>query len=623
MRALALATLAVLCAHAPAAAETKMAQNGACYASNDPYNVGIIPLQTFATLDDCVAAGGWDRRAWGVDPWNPPVEGGPTHGMVYRNAPNQANTGQVYRGNVYRGNAQATMDAMTEGKLRGTGHMEGTVRGPVHMEGYASTHATPHGSAHGTVYGPTHGAMYGPTNGTMYRSPYGTPHGPTDGPLALPTSDWAPLPALPVVATRAAVDAEATLWLGESNSCRTLRDDLLVQLSRAPVTFSVDGCSVATGVWVDATMGTTLHDPNAVAIGHVVPPAWADSRGAAGWDAGQRAAFYRDPNNLIALSLEGQTARAAQGMTTWGPHSATQACTMANAFATVVHRHRLETTAADVEAIRTAHASACQAPADLWEEGLALERDGFTHAERTGFDATRGVIRTPRDTAVRFAADGTHTAVPFAADAQGRPVRGVATGNSMVHNPASLHTAPLEPTLVQSMRLAPEDPNKDAGVVAAEKPPIALPGRLTQPTAAPTDPEPTAPTGTTNTQSGAMRDQTPPEEPTVVYELTDFNGMRLEQIVEMVNENTIVRGMNDDGSALDPAELLRLLGFPPNAINAAAAEAFDEGDPELSRTVTSPLGGPPVQTDPNLPPFDADPMMLGIGAAGAGMEVAQ
>jgi hypothetical protein len=622
MRALALATLALLCAQTAGAQEVKMAQNGACYAADDPYNPGIIPLQSFTTLDGCLEAGGWDRRGWGNGQgldgqevwmgtngrWS---SNGRWHEVVPMHHP------------LVGAHAAPPVQGMVYGLLPGRvgAPVPGAIYGPTHMDGYASTHATPHGSAHGTVYGPTHGAMYGPTNGTMYRSPYGTPHGPTDGDLPAPAWDWTPLPALPAVPTRLDAEAEATRWMGKANGCRNHREELLSRLSRAPVAWSIDGCRVAKGVWVDAARGTTVHDPERIEVSHVVPPIWAQTRGADAWDQGHKTAFYTDPNNLVALVVPGANDGMAQDIRIWEPHSATQACTVANAFATVVYRHRVDITRADAAAILEAGASACRSPSHLWLEGLDLERNGFTHAERTGFDATRGVIRTPKDTAVRFAPDGTYTAVPFAPDAQGRPERGIATGNSMVFHPTTLPNAldVFAQRPDQGIQTAQNEADIDAGVVLAEKPPIALPGRLTAP--APIAPPPVPTNGTDTATPGPMGTQEPPEEPTVTYNLEDFNGMRVEEIVNVVNGNTIVRGINDDGSPLDPVVLLQRLGFPPAIINATMQEAFEEDDPERARTVVSPLGGPEVQTDPNLPAFDADPMMLGIGAEGAGLNV--
>lgn len=503
MRALTVLAFTLLCTPAAFAQGVSMARTGACYAPDDPYHAGIVPLRSFATMADCVGAGGWDRRA--------PSE--------------------------------------------------------------------------------------------------------VDMPMGLAAHGWVPVPATPsAAATRAAADAEASRWFKATGGCRESRDDLLARMSRTQVTWSPDGCRVATGVWVDAAMGTALTDPERVEIAHAVPPTWAEERGAAGWTPERRAAFYTDPQNLIALSAEGLAVGGAGGAVAWRPHSRVQACALANTFAVVAHRHGVAYTESDAMAMQAAIDVACTPPT---RESLTAERDAraeMAQAQRAAIDAAKGITR------------GT------APNTSTTPV-GAAPMATMTDPKA----APA-PATILAQAFARQADDSDAGVVMAEKPPIAEPGGRVR-TVAPTPPAPPAPSDGMGT---ALPDTAaPPPEPSTTYDLSDFNGLRIEEIVNMVNGNTIVRGINDDGQPLNPTVLLQSLGFPPEVINATLQEAFEADDPERANiapttpaqpvegaagesgnTVRSPLGGPEVQIDPNLPPFDADPMMLGIGAEGVGMSTA-
>lgn len=75
LRPLALSYAAALCAALPALAQEQapphgtteglvvMARTGACYAPTDPLHAGMPAQATFPTMEACMAAGGWDRRA--------------------------------------------------------------------------------------------------------------------------------------------------------------------------------------------------------------------------------------------------------------------------------------------------------------------------------------------------------------------------------------------------------------------------------------------------------------------------------------------------------------------------------------------------------------------------------
>lgn len=101
------------------------------------------------------------------------------------------------------------------------------------------------------------------------------------------------------------------------------------------------GCRVTAGAWVSSYDRTRITDPRDVQIDHRVPVREAQRSGARGWTPAQRARFYNDPANLIAVSAHANTSKGDDDPGRWRPPNRASWCGYASAYVTTKHAYRL------------------------------------------------------------------------------------------------------------------------------------------------------------------------------------------------------------------------------------------------------------------------------------------
>jgi hypothetical protein len=100
-------------------------------------------------------------------------------------------------------------------------------------------------------------------------------------------------------------------------------------------------CRVLAGIWVSPYDNTRITDPTGVQIDHRVPVHEANQSGARGWSTAQRARFYNDPTNLVAVSARSNTSKGDGDPGVWRPTNHADWCTYAAGYITTKHTYRL------------------------------------------------------------------------------------------------------------------------------------------------------------------------------------------------------------------------------------------------------------------------------------------
>ena len=114
-----------------------------------------------------------------------------------------------------------------------------------------------------------------------------------------------------------------------------LRDAAPGSIRRGP------GCRIGAGVWVSSYDRTRITDPRGVQIDHRVPVREAQRSGARGWTPAQRARFYNDPANLIAVSAHANTSKGDDDPGRWRPPNRAAWCGYASAYVATKRTYRL------------------------------------------------------------------------------------------------------------------------------------------------------------------------------------------------------------------------------------------------------------------------------------------
>ncbi|MBM7773551.1 hypothetical protein JOD54_003755 [Actinokineospora baliensis] len=109
-------------------------------------------------------------------------------------------------------------------------------------------------------------------------------------------------------------------WAYDSASKCNTREQILVRDGDGEV---VDGQCKPTCpkdfCWTSRYDGVTTKDPSALQIDHIVPIAEANRSGARNWTAPQRAAYYNDPANLVAVTARSNQSKSDGDPGKWSP----------------------------------------------------------------------------------------------------------------------------------------------------------------------------------------------------------------------------------------------------------------------------------------------------------------
>lgn len=124
-------------------------------------------------------------------------------------------------------------------------------------------------------------------------------------------------------------------WVHWSRSCLDIREIVLVQESRRPVTFSADGCTVTSGEWLCPYTGELITSPGALDVDHMIALQAADRAGGSKWTRARKqqyANYLGDPDHLVAVSASANRAKGAKGPSEWMPPRKASACWYAEAW---------------------------------------------------------------------------------------------------------------------------------------------------------------------------------------------------------------------------------------------------------------------------------------------------
>lgn len=118
-----------------------------------------------------------------------------------------------------------------------------------------------------------------------------------------------------------------THWTDADFDGQNARAEVLIAWSETEVTFTDDRArTVAAGQWPGLYTGETFTSARQVDIDHVVPLAYAWSRGAWRWTSDKRRAFANDPLNLLPVQASANRQKGAKGPMEWMPPDEGFAC---------------------------------------------------------------------------------------------------------------------------------------------------------------------------------------------------------------------------------------------------------------------------------------------------------
>lgn len=152
-------------------------------------------------------------------------------------------------------------------------------------------------------------------------------------------------------------------WTTGADGCST-REAVLVRDGADVVTGA--GCRVRSGRWTSSYDNAAITRPAGVQIDHVVPVKEAMRSGARDWSSGQRAAFYTDQGNLLAVSTKANTSKGDRDPGRWRPPARESWCSYASVYVGIKHHYGLtvdtDERAALLAMLRTCPHAALYAP---------------------------------------------------------------------------------------------------------------------------------------------------------------------------------------------------------------------------------------------------------------------
>ena len=154
-------------------------------------------------------------------------------------------------------------------------------------------------------------------------------------------------------------------WRDADGDCQDTRQEVLVDESLVPVTYRTDRqCRVATGEWFGAFTGTTVHEPGALDIDHLVPLANAHKSGGWAWTEEHKRAYYNslgDADHLIAVTASANRSKGARGPEQWRPINEAFWCEYAQDWIRIKGAWGLTVTSAEAQALEEMLGT-CEAP---------------------------------------------------------------------------------------------------------------------------------------------------------------------------------------------------------------------------------------------------------------------
>lgn len=166
---------------------------------------------------------------------------------------------------------------------------------------------------------------------------------PTTRPIITTTASGAALEqlaALPVRIEDTGAHYNRTAWGDWSSTAGCSTREIVLKRDGRDVV-SGAGCRVTAGRWFSGYDNITITAPAGVQIDHRVPVEEALRSGARTWTAGQRARFYNDIGNLVAVSAHANTSKGHRDPGVWRPPARESWCSYATAYITTKTTYRL------------------------------------------------------------------------------------------------------------------------------------------------------------------------------------------------------------------------------------------------------------------------------------------
>ena len=157
-------------------------------------------------------------------------------------------------------------------------------------------------------------------------------------------------------------------WRDADGDCQDTRQEVLISESLVPATHqTARQCRVASGEWFGVFTGTTVLEPGALDIDHLVPLANAHRSGASSWPHERKRAYYNsldDADHLIAVTASANRSKGARGPEGWRPTDESYWCEYARDWIRIKQAWRLTVTAAEAQALEEM-LGRCEAPTRL------------------------------------------------------------------------------------------------------------------------------------------------------------------------------------------------------------------------------------------------------------------
>ena len=143
-------------------------------------------------------------------------------------------------------------------------------------------------------------------------------------------------------------------WIDEDHDCQNTRQEVLIRMSRIPVTTNRSGCRVLTGEWLCPFSGKVFTDASDLDIDHLVPLKEAYLSGGDTWPIDKRQQYANDeisPGHLVAVDKRLNRAKGAQDPAKWRPPNYGAWCWYAQSWMRVKRAYDLVLDAAEVDAL--------------------------------------------------------------------------------------------------------------------------------------------------------------------------------------------------------------------------------------------------------------------------------
>ena len=144
-------------------------------------------------------------------------------------------------------------------------------------------------------------------------------------------------------------------WTDEDGDCQDARHEVLIEESRAAITYKNDReCQVVTGEWFGVFTGTTVTEAGDLDIDHLVPLKNAHQSGGWAWTPERKEQYANNleyPGHLIAVTAGANRSKGAKSPDEWRPPNESYWCEYAVAWIAVKQTWELSATPQEAEAL--------------------------------------------------------------------------------------------------------------------------------------------------------------------------------------------------------------------------------------------------------------------------------